>query len=159
MESGSATNVLVALKDLPIWFTIEELVQVVGVWNEDQQKAAIEEIKRYQGFAAAGQDDDFAKDSRILAATKCDTAPFYAVVGDTTQMNPGLCQVTGLDINADHQVLDESMNPIPGLYAAGNDAGNRFIVQYATPLSGMSLGFCLTEGTLLVQRLASEEIA
>lgn len=139
--------------------TIEELVQVVGVWNEDQQKAAIEEIKRYQGFAAAGQDDDFAKDSRILAATKCDTAPFYAVVGDTTQMNPGLCQVTGLDINADHQVLDESMNPIPGLYAAGNDAGNRFIVQYATPLSGMSLGFCLTEGTLLVQRLASEEIA
>ena len=123
--------------------TIEELVKAVGVWDEEQQKAAIEEIKRYQGFAAAGQDDDFAKDPRILAATRCDTAPFYAVVGDTTQMNPGLCQVTGLDINADHQVLDDSMNPIPGLYAAGNDAGNRFIVQYATPLSGMSLGLSL----------------
>lgn len=139
--------------------TIEELVKIVGVWDEDQQAAAVEEIKRYQGFAAAGKDDDFAKDSRILAATRCDTPPFYAVVGDTTAMNPGLCQTAGLDIDADHHVLDSSLQPIPGLFAAGNNAGNRFIVQYATPLSGMSLGFCLTEGTLLAERIASGEIA
>lgn len=139
--------------------TIEELVKVVGVWDEDQQKAAIDEITRYQNFASVGQDDDFAKDSRILAATRCDTAPFYAVVGDTTAINPGLCQTTGLDIDADHHVLDSDLNPIPGLFAAGNNAGNRFIVQYATPLSGMSLGFCLTEGTLLPQRIASGDIS
>lgn len=139
--------------------TIEELVKIVGVWDEDQQVAAIEEIKRYQGFAAAGQDDDFAKDPRILAAARCDTTPFYAVVGDTTAMNPGLCQTAGLDIDAQHRVLDSNLQPIPGLFAAGNNAGNRFIVQYATPLSGMSLGFCLTEGTLLAKRIASGEIA
>ena len=139
--------------------TVEELVKIVGVWDDDQQKAAIEEIKRYQGFAAAGKDEDFAKDPRILAVTRCDTPPFYAVVGDTTAMNPGLCQTAGLDIDAEHHVLDSNLQPIPGLFAAGNNAGNRFIVQYATPLSGMSLGFCLTEGTLLVERIAKGEIA
>ncbi len=139
--------------------TIEDLVRIVGVWDEEQQKTAVEEIKRYQQFAANGLDEDFAKDPRILAATRCDTAPFYAVVGSTTSMNPGLCQTAGLDCDGDHHVLDYDMNPIPGLFAIGNDCGNRFIVQYATPLSGMSLGFCLTEGTLLPQRIASGEVA
>jgi succinate dehydrogenase/fumarate reductase flavoprotein subunit len=138
--------------------TIEELVKIVDVWDEGEQKAAIAEIKRYQGFAAAGVDEDFCKDPRILAATRCDTAPFYAVVGGTTAMNPGLTQTCGLDIDAEHHVLDTDLRPIPGLFAAGNSAGNRFVVQYATPLSGMSLGFCLTEGTLLGQRLANGEI-
>ncbi|WP_162610914.1 FAD-dependent oxidoreductase [Gordonibacter sp. An230] len=139
--------------------TVEELVRIVGVWDDDQQKAAIEEIKRYQGFAAAGKDEDFAKDPRILAVTRCDTPPFYAVVGDSTAMNPGLCQTAGLDIDAEHHVLDSSLQPIPGLFSVGNNAGNRFIVQYATPLAGMSLGFCLTEGTLLAERIAKGEIA
>lgn len=138
--------------------TIEDLVRIVGVWDEDQQQAAIDEIKRYQEFAANGLDEDFAKDPRILAVTRVDTPPFYAVVGSTTSMNPGLCQTTGLDCDADHHVLDFDMNPIPGLFAIGNDCGNRFIVQYATPLSGMSLGFCLTEGTLLPERIANGEI-
>jgi len=139
--------------------TLEELVKIVGVWDADQQKAALAEIERYQGFAAAGQDDDFAKDPRILAASRCDTAPFYAVVGDTTAMNPGLCQTCGLDVDSDHHVLDSSLQPIPGLFSIGNNSGNRFAVQYATPLSGMSLGYCLTEGTLLGERIASGEIA
>ena len=138
--------------------TIEDLVRIVGVWDEEEQKTAVEEIKRYQQFAANGLDEDFAKDPRILAVTRLDTPPFYAVVGATTAMNPGLCQTTGLDIDAQHHVLDDDLNPIPGLFAIGNNGGNRFIVQYATPLSGMSLGFCLTEGTLLPRRIASGEI-
>lgn len=139
--------------------TVEELVGAVGVWSPEQQKAALAEIERYRSFTANGKDEDFAKDPRILAVTKLDAAPFYAVVGDTKALNPGLCQTTGLDIDADHHVLDSTMNPIPGLFAVGNNSGNRFIVQYATPLSGMSLGYCLTEGNLLVERIASGEIA
>ncbi len=138
--------------------TIEDLVRIVGVWDEEEQKTAVEEIKRYQQFAANGLDEDFAKDPRILAVTRLDTPPFYAVVGAMTARNPGLCQTTGLDIDAQHHVLDDDLNPIPGLFAIGNNGGNRFIVQYATPLSGMSLGFCLTEGTLLPRRIASGEI-
>ena len=44
--------------------------------------------------------------------------------------------------------------PMPGLYSIGNNSGNRYIVNYATPLSGMSLGFCLTEGMTLGKKLA-----
>lgn len=139
--------------------TVEELVKVVGVWSDDEQTAAIEEIKRYQAFAASGLDEDFAKDPRILAVTKCDCAPYYAVVGETTAMNPGLCQTCGLDVDADRHVLDYEMRPIPGLFSIGNNSGNRFCVQYATPLSGMSLGFCLTEGMLFGERLANGEIS
>lgn len=139
--------------------TIEELVKIVGIWDESQQKAAIAEIEKYQGYCQNGEDEDFAKDSRILAVTRLDTPPYYAVVGSTTSINPGLCQTTGLDTDYQHHVLDDDLAPIPGLFAAGNDSGNRFIVQYATPLSGMSLGFCLTEGMLLGQRIASGEIS
>ena len=139
--------------------TLEDLVRIVGVWDEDQQAAALAELKRYQEMAAAGQDDDFAKDPRILAVTKLDTPPFYAVVGSTTAMNPGLCQTCGLDIDSDHHVLDFDLQPIPGLFAAGNNAGNRFCVQYSTPLSGMSLGYCLTEGRMLAEGLADGTIA
>jgi fumarate reductase flavoprotein subunit len=139
--------------------TIEELVKIVGVWSEDEQKTAIEEIKRYQSMAAAGVDDDFAKDPRILAYTKCDTAPFYAVVGKTTGMNPGLCQTCGLDTDDTRHVLDSDMMPIPGLFAVGNNSGNRFVVQYATPLAGMSLGFCMTEGMLLGTRIAKGTVS
>lgn len=139
--------------------TLEDLVRIVGCWSEDEQAAALEELKRYQEMAAAGQDDDFAKDPRILAVSKLDTPPFYAVVGSTTAMNPGLCQTTGLDIDDEHHVLDFDLRPIPGLFAAGNNAGNRFVVQYSTPLSGMSLGFCLTEGRLLAEGIADGSIA
>ncbi len=139
--------------------TLEDLVRIVACWDEDQQAAALAELKHYQEMAAAGQDDDFAKDPRILAVTKLDTPPFYAVVGATTAMTPGLCQTCGLDIDADHHVLDFDLKPIPGLFAAGNNAGNRFCVQYSTPLSGMSLGYCLTEGRLLAEGLADGTIA
>ena len=139
--------------------TMEELVDMVGVWDDDQKAAALEQVKRYQDMAAAGLDEDYAKDPRILAVTKLDTPPFYAVVAPTSAISTGLCQTCGLDVDDDHHVVDTAREPIPGLFALGNSSGNRFIVQYATPLSGMSLGYCLTEGTLFGERLAAGEIA
>ncbi len=139
--------------------TIEELVDVPGVWDDAQKKTALAEIKRYQEYCAAGEDPDFAKDPRLLAACKLDTPPFYATVSSSTGFSAGLCQTCGLDVDASHRVVDSNIEPIPGLFALGNTSGNRFVVQYATPLAGMSLGYCLTEGTLFGERLASGEIA
>lgn len=138
--------------------TIEDLVDVLGVWDDDQKATAIEQIKRYQELAGAGKDTDYAKDERILAINALDTPPFYATVSSSSAFAAGLCQTTGLDVDNEHRVVDFDRKPIPGLYALGNASGNRFIVQYATPLSGMSLGFCMTEGTLFGQRVASGEI-
>ena len=132
---------------------------MLGVWDDAQKETALAEIKRYQEYCAAGEDPDFAKDPRLLAACKLDTPPFYATVSSSTGFPAGLCQTCGLDVDASHRVVDSNIEPIPGLFALGNTSGNRFVVQYATPLAGMSLGYCLTEGTLFGERLASGEIA
>ncbi len=44
--------------------------------------------------------------------------------------------------------------PIDGLYAVGNNSGNRYIVNYCTPIAGMSLALCMVEGVLMGTRLA-----
>ena len=132
--------------------TIEELVEIVGCWDEEEQKAAIESIENYNTYAKNGFDEEFAVDPRIMRVI--DTAPFYAAVHDNTMLHPGLCQVAGVDVDSEMRVLDRTKNPIPGLYAVGNNAGNRFIVQYATPISGLSLGYCLVEGMHVGEQIA-----
>ena len=124
--------------------TLEELLDLIGVYDADEQAAALAEIERYNGFAAAGCDEDFGTDPRILHAL--DTAPFYAYVAQSDAIAPGLCQTCGLDTDAEHRVLNDQLRPIPGLFAVGNSSGNRFILNYCTPVSGMSLAYCLTEG-------------
>jgi hypothetical protein len=132
--------------------TLEELVEMVGVWNSEQKATAMAELKRFNELAAAGKDTDFGYDHRLLQGLT--TPPFHAVKYETTGFSAGLCQTTGLDTDGDHQVLDSNLEPIPGLYAAGNSSGNRYIVQYSSPMAGMSLGYCLTEGLLLGEMLA-----
>ena len=132
--------------------TLEELVDLLGIWDEDQKATALAELERYNEMAAAGRDEDFGADARIIKPL--DTPPFYAVIAQSDSLVCGLCQTTGLDVDHTHHVLDSTLNAIDGLYAIGNNAGNRYIVQYATPLAGMSLGFCLTEGMLLGKQLA-----
>ena len=81
------------------------------------------------------------------------------MTGNAEDIYVGLCQTTGLDTDFNGCVLGSDLMPIPGLYAAGNDSGNRYIVNYCTPISGMSLGLCMTEGMLLGHRLATTEAA
>lgn len=57
--------------------------------------------------------------------------------------------------DADGHVLDSNFKPIKGLYAAGNNAGGRFIVVYQSPMAGISIGMAITDGCLLGERLAS----
>ena len=92
--------------------TIEELVDMLGVWDDAQKETALAEIKRYQEYCAAGEDPDFAKDPRLLAACKLDTPPFYATVSSSTGFSAGLCQTCGLDVVSYHRVLDSNLEPI-----------------------------------------------
>jgi len=61
----------------------------------------------------------------------------------------------GLDTDAEGHVLNSEFKPIKGLYPAGNNAGNRFIVRYQTPMAGLSIGMAMTEGCMLGERLAA----
>lgn len=133
--------------------TFEELLDKIGCYNEEQKANALSELEKWNQYAEAGLDEDFAVDARIMKPLT--TPPFYAVTGNAEDIYVGLCQTTGLDTDFNGCVLDSDLFPIPGLYSAGNNSGNRYIVNYCTPISGMSLGLCMTEGMLLGKRLAT----
>jgi fumarate reductase flavoprotein subunit len=118
--------------------TIEELAQKMEVPVETFKAT----INRYNELAKQGRDDDFGKvDFRL---STIDNPPFYAAKLSGTL----LCNINGLRINTDMQVLDENLDPIPGLYAVGNDSGSFFSYNYPQMFGGLALGRTITFGRL-----------
>jgi len=140
--------------------TIEELLDYMDCYHGEIRERSLSEIKRYNDLCEIGVDEDFGKDPRIMRATALKVPPFYGTVNKNDEkgifgsMSPGLCTTTGLDTDADGHVLDSDFKPIEGLYAAGNNAGGRYIVVYQSPISGISIGMAMTEGYMLGERLA-----
>jgi 2-polyprenyl-6-methoxyphenol hydroxylase-like FAD-dependent oxidoreductase len=104
--------------------------------------AFTDEVTRYNGFVAAGSDDDFHLNPAYLAAIA--TPPFTAVRNGTNM----LCSVCGLMVNRYSQVIQPDGNIISGLYAGGNCAGGFYTTSYPHSVPGHSLGRCMTFGYL-----------
>jgi hypothetical protein len=142
--------------------TIEELLDYMDCYKGETREKALVSIARYNEMCEKGIDEDFGKDPRVLKVTALKDPPFYGSVsrndgggGMFGGISPGLCATTGLDTDADGRVLNSEFKPIKGLYAAGNNAGNRYIVVYQTPICGISLGMAMTEGYMLGEMLAN----
>lgn len=118
--------------------TLEELADYLGYTGEYKQNF-LDEIARYNELCAKGRDEDFAKDPNLMRPVL--KPPFY---GCAAKKDAGFLMVTlaGLVVNGDQQVLDDAYEPIPGLFATGNCAGELFPMQYSTPIGGSSLGLC-----------------
>ena len=129
--------------------TIEELAAKLYE-DEVAQKNMIAAVARYNELAAKGHDDDFNKTAkRMFPLVK---APFYA-----TRISAGnmLVCLGGLSIDpVSLRVLDNSMNPIDGLYAVGNNMGGRILQDYPVTIAGASHGTCLTFGYLTGRKVA-----
>ena len=54
----------------------------------------------------------------------------------------------GLESDEEARCYDESGQPIPGLYVAGNVQGNRFAVDYPLTVPGLSHSIALTFGRI-----------
>jgi len=142
--------------------TIEELLDYMDCYKGDTRKKALAEIKRYNELCEKGIDEDFGKDRRILKATALKAPPFYGTIGTYNgpgfmggrSISAGMNATSGLDTDADGHVLNSDFKPIKGLYAAGNNAGGRFITVYQSPIAGVSIGMAITEGYMLGERLA-----
>jgi len=142
--------------------TLEELIGYLNCYQPEAKKNALASIARYKELCARGSDDDFGKGAVILKATALKDPPFYAIVSKWSEdpmggdmVRPGLLAPTGLDTDAEGRVLNSKFKPIKGLFAAGNNAGGRFIVGYQSPMAGISLGMAMTDGYLLGERLAA----
>jgi fumarate reductase flavoprotein subunit len=76
-------------------------------------EAFTQEVEKYNSFAAAGEDPDYAKPPELMWPVT--TAPFYAF-----QLVSGMVNTNGgIRINTEAQVIDPRGQVIDGLYAAG----------------------------------------
>jgi len=105
----------------------------------------VETVRRYNEFAAKGEDPDFHKGAKWLQPL---VAPPFAALQASFGPNRFVgFTLGGLRVSADGEVLRPDGSAIAGLYAAGACASN--IAQEGT---GYSSGTCLGESTFFGRR-------
>ncbi|NLA40456.1 MAG: flavocytochrome c [Smithella sp.] len=129
--------------------TLEELASKAGIASA----ALVEEINKYNGHVAAGNDPDFGRKSLVGIAgkpTPIKTAPFYAYV-----TKPGLiATMGGIKVNTKTEVINVFDEAIPGLYAAGEVTGGMHGAGYHT---GSGFGKALVFGRIAGKKAANEK--
>ncbi len=140
--------------------TVQELATAIGVDSE----RLIATIRRFNGFARTGIDQDFGRGNSAYDRYYSDPlvhpnpnlgalthGPFTAV-----KLVPGdLGTKGGLVTDADSRVLTEDGSPIPGLYASGNNAASVMGRTYPGP--GSTLGPAVVFGHRAAQHLAGPD--
>ncbi|MBQ8555807.1 MAG: flavocytochrome c [Clostridia bacterium] len=138
---GETANQLVAAGRAVKADTLEELAVLMNVPAENLI-AAVEDFNQYaQGGAKSGEADAFG---RTLFSTPIDNGPFYAAARVPTVHHT----MGGVRINELCQVLTESGEIIPGLYAAGEVTGG---IHGSNRLGGNAL-----TDTVVFGRIAGE---
>ncbi len=138
--------------------TVAALAAKIGVPADALQKTVI----AMNEYAASGEDPEFGRGGNdydrmfgdpAVTPNPClgsiARAPFYAVpvnLGD-------LGTKGGLKADASARVLDESGEPIPNLYAAGNNSGSPFGNRY--PGAGGTIGPAMTFGYIAANDIAA----
>ena len=138
--------------------TLAELARACGL-----EPAALEAtVARFNAGARRGEDPDFGRGASAYNRTQGDAAargpnpalgplergPFYAV----RIVAGSLGTFAGLKTDAAARVLDDAGEPIPGLFAVGNDMSSIFAGNY--PSGGITLGPAMTFGYIAGRTLA-----
>jgi fumarate reductase flavoprotein subunit len=97
-------------------------------------------VERYNGFCKDGRDLDFGKDPQFLKAL--DTPPFYMA----KVISLLIVVYGGITTNKKAEALDDKLNPIPGLYAAGIDGAMLWRHVYAQNMPGTAMGNNVNSG-------------
>nr|WP_315431055.1 FAD-dependent oxidoreductase [uncultured Albidiferax sp.] len=142
--------------------TLADLAQACGIAAANLQVT----VQRYNQQAQEGRDADFAKGETPYNRVQGDASaglpnpcmaplaqgPFYAV-----RVVPGsLGTFAGLHSNASAQVLDARGDPIPGLYAGGNDMHS--VMGGTYPSGGITLGPAMTFGFIAAHHAAAADL-
>jgi 3-oxosteroid 1-dehydrogenase len=139
--------------------TLAELAAQIGVDAETLEAT----VRRFNEHAAKGEDPDFGRGesefNKVLGDVRhkpnpalgpVATAPFYA-----TEIFPGdVGTIGGVVTNEHAQVLAESGEPIPGLYATGNLAAT--VMGRAYPGAGASIAHTTTFGYIAARHAAAQ---
>jgi len=142
--------------------SLAELAARIGVAGD----SLVETTRRFNGFAAAGVDEDFARGGNVYGQFFGDPAhapnkvlgaidkpPFYAVRIDLGDLGTK----GGPRTDEDARVLGRDSRPIPGLFAVGNVAGS--VMGGAYPGAGATLGSAMTFAYVAAEKLAQRDEA
>jgi fumarate reductase flavoprotein subunit len=124
------------------FFGADSIEELAGKMEVDPQvlKATVEQ---YNGFCEKGRDDLFAKDPEYLIPLK--GPRFYSAKARTCFLGT----LGGIRISYKTEVVDQYDVPIPGLYAAGLDAGGLHAESYSMKdSSGAASAFALNSGRI-----------
>lgn len=117
--------------------SIEEMAEWIGASPETLQKT----IDEYNACCEMGHDIFVKEPGHLRPLT---TPPFYGI-----RHGVSLLATHGdLRVNDHMEVLDEKDNPIPGLFAAGDDTGGVDSDTYNMDLPGHSFGFAINTGRI-----------
>lgn len=125
--------------------TLDELAEALGIPAENLKAT----VARYNELCDEGFDEDFGKEPKYMQ--KIDTPPYWGI-----HKHLRVSAITsGIMSSLDGEVLDESGAPIPGLFVAGNVAGQFYgSTDYPLHMPGMSIGRCVTAGRVLGKYVA-----
>ena len=127
----------------------DEIAAWAGL-NARVLKATIEE---YNTVCDKGYDPVFNKNRAYLKPLR--TPPFYAM-----RSYPGmLTTMGGIRINERMEVVDKNDNPIPGLFAGGNDTGGWEPDTYNINLSGSTFAIAINSGRIAGESAADYALA
>jgi succinate dehydrogenase/fumarate reductase flavoprotein subunit len=125
--------------------TISELLDLIG-YSGTPKKKILANIERYNELCAKGHDDEYGKPPELMWAV--DTPPFYGVSGKLSKRTGSVMWAGGLAVDKNYNVRDRDCNPIKGLFAAGNAAGGKMVLEYGPVISGIANGTAVTTGRL-----------
>ncbi|MCI9495733.1 MAG: FAD-binding protein [Adlercreutzia mucosicola] len=141
--------------------TLEELASQLEL-SADATQNLTAAVARYNELCEKGVDEDFGKAAEKMFPVV--DPPFYAITYDMlkhTSVEDVSCMrllvtMGGLVTDDNARVLNDDMEPIPGLFAVGNVQGGRFVEDYPFTLSGASHAAALTYGYLTGKYLAGQ---
>lgn len=117
--------------------TLEELAGYIDVPVE----TLVATVERYNEMARNKLDTDYGTDPQKLFPI--DTPPYFAT---KARGLPNLTCMSGMLTDGKLQLVDSTLEPIPGLWCAGATTGQRFHPFYQTPMSGLNHGFAIVHG-------------
>jgi fumarate reductase flavoprotein subunit len=117
--------------------SLEELAEKTGI----DQAGMVSTIAHYNEMCQSG-DKDFNKERKYM--TPLNGSKFYALKFAPSAYG----SLGGIRINDLTEAVDNDLNPIPGLYAAGTDANSVCNPDYVFVLPGNTLGFAVNSGRM-----------
>jgi len=133
--------------------TLSELADLLG-YKGDAKTRLLAELKHYNDLCKAGKDIDFGKNPRLMWAIE--NPPYYGSVANTKgRVASVMFGLGGLRTDGQQRVIDANGDPITGLYATGNCAGDRYGAgDYYSATSGNYQGIACTLGRIVGQTVA-----